>query len=127
MVEDPLSQSLKKRPPRSVDLTALAVRFSYVVPEPRLLGVLHDLAPLVEIGAGTGYWAYLLRKTDTDIVAFDQTPPGSSRDNRYHPNTVCWTAVGVGDQTELVRHRDRTLFVCWPPLFSSLGDCLSFY
>jgi hypothetical protein len=124
---DPLSRSLKKRPLESPDLTALAVRFSYVVPEQRLLGVLRDLAPLVEIGAGNGYWAYLLRKMDTDIVAFDQIPPGGSRDNRYHPNTACWTTVGVGDQAELVQHRDRTLFVCWPPLFSSLGDCLSFY
>ena len=27
----------------------------------------------------------------------------------------------------LTAHAARTLFVCWPPLFSSLGDCLRYY
>jgi hypothetical protein len=74
-----------------------------------------------------GYWAYLLREMNTDIIAFDQAPPGGSRTNRYHPDTSTWTEVLEADQTVLTAHRERALFVCWPPLFSSLGDCLTFY
>jgi hypothetical protein len=27
----------------------------------------------------------------------------------------------------LTEHGDRALFLCWPPLYSSLGDCLDSY
>lgn len=109
------------------DITSLAVRYSYVLPERHLLQALQALAPLVEMGAGTGYWAYLLRQMKTDIIAFDQSPPGGARANRYHPGAPRWTEVLEGDHSVLAAHRARTLFVCWPPLYSSLGECLRFY
>jgi len=129
-VGDPFTRSLDRleaQPIRDDELTALAVRFSYVLPDPLLLSVLRGLAPLVEIGAGTGYWAHRLRQMKTDIIAIDQSPPGGLCTNRYHPDAPSWTTVVEGDQTMLAAHSDRTLFVCWPPLFSSLGDCLTFY
>jgi hypothetical protein len=113
--------------PESGALTELAIRYSYVAPEPGLLQVLQDLAPLVEVGAGTGYWAGRLRELGTDIIAFDQAPPDHLDANRYHPGAATWTEVLEGDQGVLSDHPERTLFVCWPPLFSSLGDCLTFY
>src|SRR6202050_3520431 len=56
-------------------LTNLAQRYSYVFPDDRSLTALAALGPLVEIGAGTGYWAFRLRALGVDIVAFDQAPP----------------------------------------------------
>jgi hypothetical protein len=105
----------------------VAQRYSYVFPDPDLTSALCKLGPLVEIGAGTGYWAAKLRASGADIVAFDQAPPDSDTPNRYHPQTRTWTTVLHGDHTVLAAHSDRALFLCWPPLFSSLGDCLSFY
>jgi hypothetical protein len=105
----------------------LARRYSYVFPDSHLLTALCELGPLVEMGAGTGYWAFKLRSIGADIVAFDQAPPDGDRPNRYHPRTPTWTEVLQADQTALPAHSDRALFLCWPPLFSSLGDCLSFY
>lgn len=32
-----------------------------------------------------------------------------------------------GDHTGLTAHPDRALFLCWPPLVSALGECLSHY
>jgi hypothetical protein len=32
-----------------------------------------------------------------------------------------------GDETVLSGYSNRTLFLCWPPQFSSLGECLSYY
>jgi hypothetical protein len=108
-------------------LLRLAQRYAYVFPDESALATLAGLGPLVEIGAGTGYWAYRLRSLGVDIVAVDQAPPDGDRANRYHPPGRPWTRVEQGDQTVLSDHADRGLFVCWPPLFSSLGDCLTFY
>ncbi|MGA9775938.1 MAG: hypothetical protein WBU92_08470 [Candidatus Dormiibacterota bacterium] len=107
--------------------TAQAIRCSYVHPDPHLLAVLLSLSPLIEMGAGTGYWANQLRRLGADIIAFDHAPPGSARANRYHPGATVWTEVLEGTPAELVHHPQRTLFVCWPPLFSSLADCLDSY
>lgn len=105
----------------------LAQRYSYVLPDSSALKTLADLSPLVETGAGTGYWAYRLQLLGADVLAFDQAPPDAAEPNRYHPPAQTWTAVLAGDQTALAAHGDRALFLCWPPLFSSLGDVLQFY
>jgi hypothetical protein len=106
---------------------ALAQRYSYVYPDARVLDMLSELGPLVEIGAGTGYWAGKLRARGVDIVAFDVAPPDLDKFNRYHGRTPTWSAVRGGDHTILPAYPDRALFLCWPPLFSDLGNCLSFY
>jgi hypothetical protein len=106
---------------------ALAQQYSYVFPDAKSLALLATLGPLVEMGAGTGYWAAKLRERGVDIVAFDQAPPDGHRVNRYNAPTPTWTEVLMGDMAVLSRYPDRVLFLCWPPLFSSLGDCLSYY
>jgi hypothetical protein len=108
-------------------LIDLAQRYSYVLPDDRALAALARLGPLVEVGAGTGYWASRLRARGVDIVAIDQAPPDGERLNRYHARTVTWTEVIAGEQTMLTRYSDRTLLLCWPPFFSSLGECLAYY
>lgn len=108
-------------------LLMLAQRYAYVFPSDSTLAMLAGLGPLVELGAGTGYWAYRLRSIGVDIVAFDQAPVDGEGANRYHPRIRPWTHVERGDQTALSGHSDRGLFLCWAPLFSSLGDCLEHY
>jgi hypothetical protein len=105
----------------------LAQQYAYVFPDDAALAALVALGPLVEIGAGTGYWAHKLRSIGADIVAFDLAPLNGERANRYHPPAPLWAHVEQGDQTALTEHADRSLFLCWPPLFSSLGDCLTHY
>ena len=111
----------------SVSLLDLAQRYSYVVPDERSLSVLAGLGPIAEIGAGTGYWAYRLRALGVDVIAFDQAPPDGERTNRYHAPTATWSDVVVAEHTVLTEHCERALFLCWPPLYSSLGDSLAFY
>lgn len=112
--------------PEDVLLT-LTQHYAYVFPSDSALAMLAGLGPLVEIGAGTGYWAHRLRSIGVDIVAFDQAPVDGERANRYHLPTRPWTHVKRGDQTVLPVYANRCLFLCWPPLFSSLGDCLTYY
>jgi hypothetical protein len=108
-------------------LLTLAQRYTYVFPSDCALAMLAGLGPLIEMGAGTGYWAGRLRTIGVDIVAFDQAPPGGEPPNRYHPGARPWSRVEQGDQTVSSGYADRGLFLCWPPLFSSLGDCLTYY
>jgi hypothetical protein len=108
-------------------LNDLAQHYSYVFPDERSLSALADLGPLVEIGAGTGYWSYRLRARGVDVVAIDQAPPDGETPNRYHAKTRTWTEVVAGDLTRLPDYSHRALFLCWPPLFSNLGDSLAYY
>jgi hypothetical protein len=110
-----------------VDPLEFARRYAYVLPEPHLLDVLRRHAPLVEVGAGTGWWAHRLRLAGVDIVAYDQAPPGGERENRYHPGAAAWADVLPGDARAAARHPDRALFLCWPPLYSSLWECVQWY
>ena len=73
---------MKQEPGRC--LHRLTDRYTYVVPTSNLLTVLCSRAPIVELGAGTGYWAYLLRQMDVDIIAYDLVPPGGAIQNTLH-------------------------------------------
>ena len=91
-------------------------RFGYAIPTDEALTTLSQHAPLLEIGAGSGYWAWMLRKMGSDVVAYDQCPPSiDSETNRFHVRVRCWTDVVHGDHDAIARHPERTLFLCWPP------------
>ena len=95
----------------------LAALFSWAIPAPGVLGMLSQHAPLVECGAGTGYWSALLRILGTDVVACDIAPPGAGARNRYHAAARRpWTEIGQASAVAAIRaNQDRTLFLCWPP------------
>jgi hypothetical protein len=101
----------------------LAQRYPYILPETRLLDVIARYSPLVEVGAGTGYWSYLLRQRGADIIAYDQAPLGGERSNRYHYELWPWTEVLEGDATVLQHHPDRSLLICWPPSSPRWAKC----
>jgi len=108
------------RPPapavaRRLDLPArrreLAARYAWAIPDEAALAELVALGPLVEAGAGTGYWAALIGARGGDVVAYDLAPGERT-----------WTEVRSGDSVASVRaHPDRTLFLCWPPFDTDAG------
>jgi hypothetical protein len=129
-VDDPFDAALRAisdSPDDDDARLSVAQRYSYVIPDAQSLAMLSTYGPIVEIGAGTGYWAARLIAHGVDVVAFDQAPPDGDAPNRYHARTPTYADVRPGDQTVLRDYSGRTLFICWPPLFSSLGDCLTYY
>jgi hypothetical protein len=129
-VDDPFDlavRALTDSPDDDDARLAVAQRYAYVMPDAQSLAVLSTLGPIVELGAGTGYWASRLLANGVDVVAFDQAPPDGEVPNRYHAPTATFTEIRRGDQSVVRDYSDRTLFLCWPPLFSSLGDCLTYY
>lgn len=102
----------------------LASAFSWAIPTEQALAVLAKHAPLVECGAGMGYWAALLRARGVDAVAYDLRPPGGGSRNAYHrKGRRPWTEVGRASAAAAARrHGDRALVLCWPPYDDDAGS-----
>lgn len=85
--------------------------YAWAVPDDEVLRAIAEWSPIIEIGAGTGYWAALLQGYGADIIAFDESP-GHNHWCEHDP----YTTVRVGGPPDVVDHPDRTLFLCWPPM-----------
>lgn len=101
--------------------------YAFATPTVAALDKLASLAPLCEIGAGTGYWAHLVRThaSSESIVAYDKDPPSSVgrvlKGNDYHGKSRAWTAVRKGGPEVAAQHTVSTLFLCYPPPDSAMG------
>jgi len=71
--------------------------YAYAVPSKNSLQTLKALGPLVEIGAGTGYWASLLQKMGVDIVAYDKLPTSMAASRRKFVATLAATQDSSAD------------------------------
>ena len=100
----------------------------FAVPSQEALDVVAKCSPLIEVGAGTGYWAALLQKAGADIIAYDAEPPslcgvGTSLGNRFFNHQ--FTAVEAGEAVSLFEaqpgarrtgaaHAGRALLMIYP-------------
>lgn len=99
--------------------------FSYAVPSSEALATIEKYSPIIELGAGTGYWAWLLQERGADVVAYDTRPPAGKAKNPWcYPFT--YTQVYRGGQSVLRRgQRHRALMLCWPPHGEDMAfECL---
>lgn len=106
----------------------LVNEYSWAVPDDKAIRTLLKHSPVVEMGAGTGYWAYLLRAAGGDVVAYDRCVGDVFNINVWHPKGNSFTEILKGGPKDLAQHSDRSLFLCWPPLESSMAyECLTFW
>jgi len=91
----------------------MVLDYAWAVPDDRALGELASVGPIVEVGAGGGYWAALLRARGVDVLAYDCAPVGSGRPNAQVRRS--WSEVERAPASISRRHPDRALFLCWPP------------
>lgn len=91
-------------------------KYGFAIPNEEALAAICKLSPIVEVGAGTGYWAMLLRERGCDVLAFDNAVPetGKADQNEYGFNGT-WTEVLHGDEQIAAKYPRRTLMLCWPP------------
>jgi len=102
----------------------LAGQYSWAVPNREALGTIADFAGkegLVEVGAGNGYWAKMLREMDVDVKAYDHSPV-TAGENYFHFDSRAWADVEQGDVTAAALHPDRTLLLSWPPPNEPMGQ-----
>lgn len=83
--------------------------FAWGIPDERALSIVAAHSPIVEVGAGTGYWARLLEDRGADVIATDRLELGG------HWQGVLWTDVLERDAAEAAAaHPDRALLMVWP-------------
>jgi len=104
--------------------------FSFAIPTEEAINELIKYNPLIEIGAGTGYWAYLINKYGGDIIAFDNNERDDEWNNvskeKYFKKN--WFDVKYGNEKMILNFPNRTLFMCWIEYGSEIGlECLKLY
>lgn len=89
--------------------------YAFAVPTDAALDAIARCAPqgVVEVGAGTGYWAQQLQQRGVDVLAFD-VAPAPSDDREWFADTEPWHPVQQGDHHLAAQHPDRTLLLVWP-------------
>src|SRR3712207_5908989 len=66
--------------------------YAWAIPNQAAIDAIADLAEgrgVMEVGAGTGYWAALLRQAGVDVIPTDAAPPAPDLDaehNLWHRN-----------------------------------------
>jgi hypothetical protein len=100
-------------------------RFSFAIPNVAAIHTIAKYSPMVEIGAGTGYWAKLLAEANTNIMCFDIA---IDNNNEYCDNTK-WYPVHEGNEYVLTKmHTSINLLLSWPPWKNQMAlNCLKLF
>ena len=109
--------------------TEFTHKYSWSIPTEEALATIAKYAPVVEIGAGTGLWAAMLRARGVDILAYDAHPPyPDSEANAWHRNVKMFTHIEVGGPEKAELYPNRSLMLSWPPYDEPMAsDCLAYY
>lgn len=94
--------------PRDVGLEPhddLVEEYAWAIPNESAIRTIAEYGPILEVGAGAGYWAMLLRQVGVDVVATDPAAPVDP----------AWSPVEPLAAREAVEeYPDRTLLTVWP-------------
>lgn len=91
----------------------LTKRYAWAIPSPGDVAWLAQVVGrrgLVEIGAGSGYWAWQARQAGIDVIAYE---PADSSTNPYTDGTE-YASIRREGHTAARHHPDRALLLCWP-------------
>lgn len=85
---------------------------AWAIPTERAIDAIvkHSPAGVVEIGAGGGYWARMLRERGLLVMAYDEEEVHNVVRSRGS-----WSPVDVGGPEKAALWPQLTLFLCWPP------------
>jgi hypothetical protein len=86
----------------------LAKKYAWAIPNTEAIRAIAALGKIVEIGAGTGYWASLLEKAGAEVAAYDIAPYANPQVDGEHFQVL------KGDVRKVEDHPDHALLLCWP-------------
>jgi hypothetical protein len=85
--------------------------YSWAIPSDSAICKLIAYSPFLELGAGTGYWAWLLEQAGARVLAYDS----------YAEQPPHWHRIEKGGPEVLSQFSTHTLLLCWPPFESSMA------
>ncbi|KAB2380659.1 hypothetical protein [Actinomadura montaniterrae] len=107
----------------------LQATYAYAIPSPETIDWIARFCagfPIVELGAGRGYWAAQLARSVLTIDAYDSEPPDKTSNASFPEvagQTDVWYPVqDLSDFAARTRPANYVLFLCWPP---GWGDTMS--
>jgi hypothetical protein len=87
-------------------------KFSWAIPNDEAISSIVACGPVVEIGAGSGYWASLVAESGGDIVATDKY---KLVDNEFTDKVHCYSKIEKLSALSAVRkYHNRALLSVWP-------------
>jgi len=89
-------------------------KFGFGLPSRELLDVLEQHQPIVEIGAGTGYFTKLMKNRGIDVIGTD-----IGIGQRFAAGSLDPQQLRMQAKTAVRRYRDRTVFCSWPSLWET--------
>lgn len=96
-------------------------RWGFAIPTAEIIEPIVRLGSVVELGAGTGYWASLIKKAGGKIQAFDRYPTGEKSVNHYTFKRCSWFPVQRGTEHVLDKVQANVLLLVWPCYNSSFA------
>jgi len=130
---------LERHPHAYSIIKVMRRQYSYALPDEDLVRRIAADAPIVEVGAGLGYWAWLLRQAGAEVRATDVRPPAQyydmrgrlastpgrrpGRPNDWLENRPAWTLVEEADAAAAAAAAPETaaLLIVWPPYADSMA------
>lgn len=90
----------------------LVLTYSFAITCLESINEIKKYAPIIEIGAGNGYWSSVLQKNGCEIIPVDK--PGKYNDyfGKNFPTYCDIRKDGCGSLKHFPNHN---LFLCWPP------------
>lgn len=98
---------------------ALVAKYAWAIPNDNAIELLAGMGPIIEMGAGNGYWAKLIVDAGGTIEPYD-VKPGQHHYNAV-PRTVWYPVIDGGPDQITVRHKDWVLLLVWPPYQGALA------
>ncbi len=99
----------------------LQATYAYAIPSPRTLDwvcAFCDGRPVLELGAGRGYWAAQLHRAGLAVEAFELEPPDRVANvsfPRARGQADVWYALDPLERLRLDGRAASVLLLCWPP------------
>lgn len=84
--------------------------FGFSIPCAEVLDALAEHQPILEVGAGTGYWTALMRRRGIDVIGTDPDDQGWWKHTGKHDPTQ----IKLEARQALRQFSDRTVFCSWP-------------
>lgn len=110
---------------------AMKMQYGFAIPNREAIEAIKPYSPILEAGAGTGYWAEVLRRSGIDVLAVDNRSGTYSFSNNDSAPLDPYNGQPILDADavkEIPKHPKRNLFLCWPDYGTSFAfDCLSIF
>lgn len=91
--------------------TELTRKYSWAIPTHEALNIIKQYSPIIEIGAGTGYWAKMLEDIGCDILPIDTNPPTLGENLFGHK--IEYTSIIKSGIDVIKLFPDCNIFLCW--------------